>query len=219
VKRLVRAANDGGGVDNITVLVLDISLDSADPGAAGRAATGARTAAGDAGGRAGTGIKGRPSGPARPGLAARDPSSGRRRRRLLRRIVLWAIAMALVVVVAGFGLRFYLDQQWYVGVSNGRVAVFRGVPSEVLGLRLNRAVVVTPLSSMEVGQLAFYAGLSDGITAENRSAADQIVAQMTSDLRAKQAAEERAKRQADRQRRREQRKQHKHHKRQERNAA
>ena len=44
---------------------------------------------------------------------------------MVRRVGLWAIAAVLIVVVGLFGLRFYLDQQWYVGVANGRVAIFR----------------------------------------------------------------------------------------------
>jgi PPM family protein phosphatase len=192
VRRLVRAANAGGGLDNITVVVLDISLDAGD-----RDATAAPTARGTAADLAHAPSDGRSGG---------APAAGRAsRRRGLRRIALWTIAAALVVIVGVFGLRFYLDQQWYVGEASGRVAVFRGVPSEVLGFRLHRAVVLTPLRSAEVAQLEFYRDLGAGITAESRAAADDIVAQMGADLHAQQAAEERAKRRAERERRREQR--------------
>jgi serine/threonine protein phosphatase PrpC len=203
VKRLVRAANAGGGVDNITVVILDISLDADDRGAA--------SAHGAAGGT-GTIHDG-----ARSGRSGAARAAARRRR--VPRIALWAVAAALVLLVAGLGLRFYLDQQWYVGEAGGRVAVFRGIPSEVLGFRLHRAVVLTPLRAADVAQLEFYGDLAGGITAEDRAAADDIVAQMSADLRAKQAAEERARRQAERQRQRERRREQRQKKKQERNAA
>ena len=43
------------------------------------------------------------------------------------------------------GLRLYLDTQWFVGVSNGRVAIFRGVPTEVAGFELHSVVVETSI--------------------------------------------------------------------------
>ncbi len=42
------------------------------------------------------------------------------------------LGVTLAIVALGVvGLRLYLDTQWFVGVSNGRVAIFRGVPTEV----------------------------------------------------------------------------------------
>lgn len=187
VKELVRAANAAGGVDNITVLVLDLSLEDSERGAgeaaegvSAPAATGRRNAS-----RANAGAAGR---------RARGP--------IVRRIALWSIAAALVVVVGLFGLRFYLDQQWYVGVAGGRVAVFRGIPSEILWFRLHHLVVLTQLPASDVQELSFYERLGEGITAENRPAADDIVRQIGTDLRTKQAAEEAAKRRAERAERR-----------------
>jgi PPM family protein phosphatase len=141
----------------------------------------------------------------RTGRAARGATSGGRR--LLRRAGLWVIALAVVVVVAGFGLRFYLDHQWYVGQSGGRVAVFRGIPSEVFGFQLHRVVVLTALPAAEILELDFYRNLPGGIAAESREAADQIVRQMAADLRERRAAEERARREAQRRRQRERRQQ------------
>jgi PPM family protein phosphatase len=188
VRELVRAANAAGGVDNITVLVLDLSLEDSER-RAGDAATGARsTAAGGQRDASATGAGG-------SGRLARSP--------IVRRIALWSIAAVLIVVVGLFGLRFYLDQQWYVGVANGRVAIFRGIPSEVFGFRLHHLVVLTQLPASEVQELSFYERLGEGVTAENRPAADDIVRQIGTDLRTKQAAEEAAERRAERAERRE----------------
>ncbi len=189
VRELVRAANAAGGVDNITVVVLDLSLEDSER-RAGDEAAGARTPAA-ASKRDGTGTAGRGA----TGRRARGP--------MVRRVALWSIAAVLIVVVGLFGLRFYLDQQWYVGVDNGRVAIFRGIPSEIFGFRLHHLVVLTQLPASEVQQLSFYERLGEGVTAEDRSAADDIVRQIGADLRAKQAAEEAAERRAERAERRE----------------
>ena len=188
-RELVRAANAAGGVDNITVVVLDLSLEDSER-RAGDEAAGARTpAAASKGDGAGT------AGPGATGRRARGP--------MVRRVALWAIAAVLILVVGLFGLRFYLDQQWYVGVDNGRVAIFRGIPSEIFGFRLQHLIVLTQLPASEVQQLSFYERLGEGVTAEDRSAADDIVRQIGADLRAKQAAEEAAERRAERAERRE----------------
>jgi protein phosphatase len=86
------------------------------------------------------------------------------------------------VVLGIVGLRIYLDTQWFVGVSNGRVAIFRGVPAEVAGVDLHSVVVETTIPAEDAQALAFYRELSDGITADDRAAADEIVEQIRSDV-------------------------------------
>jgi PPM family protein phosphatase len=190
VRDLVRAANAAGGVDNITVIVLDLLLEDSER-AAGDDAAGARTPAA-------VGERDATRTARRPGVTGR-----RARGPMVRRVALWSIAAVLIVVVGLFGLRFYLDQQWYVGVANSRVAIFRGIPSEIFGFRLHHLVVLTQLPASEVQQMAFYQRLGEGVTAENRPAADDIVRQIGADLRAKQAAEDAAERRAERAERRE----------------
>jgi protein phosphatase len=107
-------------------------------------------------------------------------------------VLLGSWMVALVLLVALFGVRFYLDQQWYVGEANGRVAIFRGIPSEVLGVPLGHAVVVTALPAGDAQRLQFYRQLPIGISAESRSAADDIVRQIGVDLRRADAARQRA---------------------------
>jgi protein phosphatase len=80
------------------------------------------------------------------------------------------------------GFRVYLDTQWYVGVSDGRVAVFRGIPAEVAGFELHHVVVETTISAADAEELALYRDLRDGITANDRLDAGAIVDQIRDDL-------------------------------------
>ncbi|HEX9693974.1 MAG TPA: Stp1/IreP family PP2C-type Ser/Thr phosphatase, partial [Actinomycetota bacterium] len=114
-QRLVRIANEGGGADNTTVVVLDFS----DDGAA--AAPNGKTAVPEA-----------EIAPAPTGRPARS-----RRRLPTRKVLVWAGIIVALAVVALVGLRLYLDSQWYVGVSDGHVAIFRGIPTEVAGFELH----------------------------------------------------------------------------------
>jgi protein phosphatase len=178
VDRLVREANGAGGVDNITALLLDVGEEeaSSEDGAAEAAAvpTGAEpeqvptrvhvTAFGEA-------VPQRVGGPG-----------------TLRKTGFRAGVTLAVFVVAVLGLRVYLDSQWFVGVSNGRVAVFRGIPTNVGGMNLNSVVVETSIPAEEAEQLAVWRGLPDGITADDRAAADDIVEQIRQDVAEAQAS-------------------------------
>jgi PPM family protein phosphatase len=161
--RLVRAANRAGGIDNITVVVLD-AHDEDDEPADGRDA-------------------------ARP-TASSVPSSESRLRGVpsflknarVRRWVV-GVAVAVVVFVAGLVLgRAYLDRQWYVGEANGNVAVYQGIPAEFAGLRLSHVAVETDISATEVADLPLYDELADGITVNDRDEAMQIVEQIRRDV-------------------------------------
>jgi serine/threonine protein phosphatase PrpC len=143
--RLIRAANRAGGVDNITVLVLDAHDDGTEPAA-----------------------------PA----AGPEPT---RRRAALRWLLGGALAMA-ILAASLVGVRAYADGQWYVGISNERVAIYQGVPAEPLGYHLSRVVEETDLSATDVLTLELYGTLDQGINADSREAAQAIVDQMRKDL-------------------------------------
>lgn len=158
-QRLVRMANEAGGVDNTTVVILDFSDDDA---------------------------AGRPDGQATPSREAIAPARvgrpARSRRLPTQRLLLWVGIIVAVVVVALVGLRLYLDSQWYVGVSDGHVAIFRGIPTEVAGFDLHHVVVETTISAEKAESLAVYGDLGDGITAEDRERASAIVEQIRLDV-------------------------------------
>jgi PPM family protein phosphatase len=154
-QRLVQLANEGGGADNTTVVVLDFSDD----------APAARP-------------KEEPT-PPREGITT-EPA--RSRRRLPRKLLVWIGIIVALVVVALVGLRLYLDSQWYVGVSDGHVAIFQGIPTEVAGFDLHHVVVQTTISAEKAESLAFWQNLGDGITAEDREGAGAIVERIRQDV-------------------------------------
>jgi len=96
--------------------------------------------------------------------------------------LVWIGIIVALAVVALVGLRLYLDSQWYVGVSNGHVAIFRGIPTEVAGFDLHHVVVQTTISAEKAESLAFFTDLGDGITAEDRDGASAIVERIRQDV-------------------------------------
>jgi len=210
VDRLVRAANRAGGIDNITALVIDFVEDGSSDGTKEAAVPHQPTKQQPVPtvvpppDRTDITVVGRPipeappedrasapararreSVPSRDGRApsdrrppARPPTSGR----ALRKAGVGLGVLLAVVVLGMVGLRFYLDTQWFVGVSNGRVAIFRGVPAEVAGYDLNSVVVETTIRADDAQSLALYRELPDGITADDREAAEAIVEQIRRDV-------------------------------------
>lgn len=106
----------------------------------------------------------------------------------MRRLAVRSGLLFVVVAVGVVGLRVYLDTQWFVGVSDGHVAVFRGVPAEVGGFSLHHVVTETEISASDAETLAVYRELGDGITAEGREGAEAIVAQIRVDVAGQPAA-------------------------------
>jgi len=187
VEKLVKVANRAGGIDNITAVILDFSEDGSGPGETKQTtipqqptmerpvpeplpeastARGPRT----------------PSRAALPAPGARSGAPRRSSRRVGRKVGIWAGVTLAVVALGMVGLRLYLDTQWFVGVSNGRVAIFRGVPTEVGGFELHSVVVETSIPAEEAQALALYRDLPDGITADDRTGAETIVESIRDDV-------------------------------------
>jgi serine/threonine protein phosphatase PrpC len=100
----------------------------------------------------------------------------------VRRAAIWGGAVLVLVAVGLVGLRVFLDAQWFVGVSGGHVAVFRGVPAEIVGFRLHHEVTETEIPAADAESLALYRDLRDGITADGREDAEAIVREIRRDL-------------------------------------
>jgi serine/threonine protein phosphatase PrpC len=173
-RELVKVANEQGGPDNITVIVVD-AVDEATAAAqeaggdttgdlAAGSATGALPAvAGDgetAGGRRG----------GRAARAAKDRSLAMHRR--LQRVLIAGIVVLLVAALLVAGRSFLFSRYW-VGFDGDAVAVFQGVPGDVAGLRFSRLVERSPVSRAEV-PAGYVARLEDGVTADDLADARSI---------------------------------------------
>ena len=150
--RLVKAANRAGGIDNITVLVLDAHNEEGDP----------------------------------PPGELPTPS----RRPDWKRVITGVLVGLVVIVGALFAVRAYLDRQWYVGVADGNVAVFQGIPARPFGVSLSSvASQFDDLPAEEVATLEVYRDIDEGITVESEQEALDRVVQIRTDLEDQAAAE------------------------------
>jgi len=120
-RRLIDMANAGGGIDNITVLIVDL-VDAESATAALPIVTDDQPAA--------------PEAPpaeepvdAEPSAARRPRTRGRGR---LRRVLLWALPVVVVLGVAFGIVDYYAHHTYFVGNDGGRVAVFQGRPGGLL---------------------------------------------------------------------------------------
>ncbi|MEZ5155538.1 MAG: Stp1/IreP family PP2C-type Ser/Thr phosphatase [Solirubrobacterales bacterium] len=167
-RRLVRAANERGGRDNITVVLF--RLESADAGAAAEgetllgpsaAAAGLSAEAVRAGASRTGGAAARPEAPAAPPprRAPRRPGavSPAPKRRWPRRL---AVAVGSLVLIAAIGFAAVLGarQVWFVGTGDSeQLALFRGLPYDLpFGIELysQQAASDTPLDSLPVARRA-----------------------------------------------------------------
>ena len=123
--RLVDEANSAGGIDNITVLIVDL-VDAGSVTAAVPVVTDEQRAppeepaeepADDA----------REEPPAGPTRRARPAGRGR-----LRRVLLWALPVVVVLGVAFGVVDYYAHHTYFVGSDRGHVTVFQGRPGGLL---------------------------------------------------------------------------------------
>jgi PPM family protein phosphatase len=169
-RKLVTVANEQGGPDNITVIVVD-AVDEAtaqameeDGDTTGDLAVGSATGAlpvvdGD-------GAEGRSGRAAR----AKDRSVARHRR--LQRFLVAGIVVLVVAALLVAGRSFLFSRYW-VGFDGDTVAVFQGVPGDVAGIQFSRLVERTPVTRAEV-PAGYAARLEDGVLADNLADARSI---------------------------------------------
>lgn len=123
--QLVATANEAGGEDNITVLVIDVGS------TAERAPTVARS-------------------PAREDTAP-DPEGGPHQKRWLGPVLKILLSLAVIAGIAFAASRLTLANSWYVGVNeDGFVTIYKGIPEEIVGVRLQEVAQVSSLSIDEV---------------------------------------------------------------------
>lgn len=158
--RMITAANEAGGEDNITVVILDVVQD------------GAQSASAPAQ-RLVTPVPPTPD----------DPSTGdnakvmqeREPRRIPWRPIAW-IAIPLLLLGAGFvAAKVTLANSWFVGADEeGTVTIYQGIPEEILGLRLQE---VEEASELDLEELPAFlrADVSGGIKVSSLDEARETV--------------------------------------------
>jgi protein phosphatase len=119
---LVKAANDAGGEDNITVVVVDVV--EADDNDAATAVVPASTAA-----AAAATTSPEPEAAPEP-KTPREPGS---RMRTVRGVILVVLPLVLILGAATAALGWYARRSYYVGVDQNEVVIYKGVPGGVLG--------------------------------------------------------------------------------------
>ena len=169
---LVEAANEAGGQDNITAVVIDVL----DAGGEAPTETVATTPRGEAA----------PSRPTR-GPAVPRAADGPR----VRPWMLWLIGLIVLIAVALWAVKaLWVDNQYYVGEANGVVTLYRGIPAAPLGIEMSSPLEeFADLPAEEVSSLPEYRSLSEGITADSEEDARGIVEQMRAAVQAARPAE------------------------------
>jgi len=189
-ERLVDAANDAGGEDNITVVIVDIGAGS--QGVAASTESSRATTAESSGSMAGPATAASSSEMTYAGAVAAPPEPERREERVAtaqdethdeppaprwrRKLVVALVIVVVLGAAAFFGVRYLLSNSWYVGVNDdGLVTVFEGIPEEVAGLSLNEEVEV---SDIRVDELPGFLGenVTDGIKKDSLEEAQSHIA-------------------------------------------
>jgi len=123
---LVRAANDAGGEDNTTVVVIDV-LEVDPAGAVDPTAILAEAAA-----PISRSTVLAPVDPPDPPVP-REPRLRGSRRRAVRSVALVLLPLLIILGVATAALGWYARGSYFVGVSGTEVVIYKGVPGGVLG--------------------------------------------------------------------------------------
>ena len=91
----------------------------------------------------------------------------------------WVVGLLIVLAV---GAKLYLNTLWFVGVDQGNVAIFRGLPEELLGLRLSSVEERTDIPAADAEEFETYADLESGIGVEDEAEARMVVEQIRDDV-------------------------------------
>ncbi|MEZ5093532.1 PP2C family serine/threonine-protein phosphatase [Nocardioides sp.] len=91
----------------------------------------------------------------------------------LRRVLATLTVVGLLAMALGVA-QWWLHQQYYVGVQNGAVTIFRGVPGDVLGYSLSEPYETTNLTVSQLSQVNAKA-VNEGLGAEDLQSARDTV--------------------------------------------
>jgi protein phosphatase len=172
VDRLVQLALRGGGPDNVTVIVADVlESDDRDPtpvvaGAAAEAPQDAPPGIADSAASRARVAEGRDTAP--PARTRSTPTVRKRRTALTLGVLM------LLLIAGGLVTWSYVASQFYVGLDEDQVVIYRGVRGSVAGVDLAGVHERTELHTDRLSPLE-KDRLSDGIVANDESDARTIV--------------------------------------------
>jgi PPM family protein phosphatase len=193
---LVDLALRGGGPDNVTCVVADVlDLDTQPDGAApalqpqvvGAAAVdrGRPTRGGDGAAARAAALRAETSPATAAGRdTATEPDLDDDRPSRGRRVVTWVVGVVVVIGVLAGALALgygWTQNQYYVGVQNGYVAIFQGIPQDVGPVELSTLYERT---AIQVASLPTFAQerLADPIAASSLEDAQAIVATLDEEV-------------------------------------
>ncbi|HWB34506.1 MAG TPA: protein phosphatase, partial [Rugosimonospora sp.] len=111
----------------------------------------------------------------RPAVPTEEPEAEARAPRRRHPVRTTVVLVVLVGLLGGlvWGGWAYTQQQYYVGVDNDQVVIFRGIPGQVAGLHLSR-VYARPDTPVNINQLkkAAQERVKQGISADSASDAE-----------------------------------------------
>jgi protein phosphatase len=185
VDALVALALRGGAPDNVTVVVADVAAedDGRPPVVAGAADD--LNAAPDAAPAATVVRADSPaSAAARPTRASpmlsresRGAPISRARGMRRRRALLVGLGVLVLLALGAFGVRSYVDSQFYVGVDDGEVAIFRGIEGTFAGQDLSSVEERTGIALDDLAEFV-RDDVADGIEAKSLADARTIVSRL-----------------------------------------
>ena len=171
---LVDAANEAGGEDNITVIVIDVK------GGGSNGAVAAATATPE---REDTPLTREPASkapvpPPPTPEASESDGDGAPRSRVGRKVVI-GVVIALVVCGVAYGAaRYALDNSWFVGANDeGNVTIYKGIPDEIAGLDLSDEQEVTDVQVDDLPEF-LQGNVEDGIKVSSLDEARETVANL-----------------------------------------
>lgn len=158
-RQLIAAANEAGGEDNVTVIILSV-LDE------GELRTAAASPAAD------------PQPRATDEDAPRAPRGSR-----LRKLLVVVLVLSLLAGAAYAAARYTIDNSWFVGATEERyIAIYRGIPDEIAGLTLKEKVRETTMKVDDLPPL-FREDVLDGIKEESREDAEETISNFKDRIR------------------------------------
>ena len=124
-------------------------------------------------------------------LIAEEPAERTSRRSWSVRLFIFLLVAALLTLAAWTGLR-YVERSYYVGESDGTVAVYNGIPHALGPIRLSHVVENTDISTSQLSDHTRTL-LRNSITAKDLNEAHQIVSRLKTQaeqnrIKAEQAA-------------------------------